>query len=69
MPDRPTSTQLFGVADAAYRAAIAEARVERARSEARVARLRHAAELEHLGRYDEAKVILDEVRADREAEQ
>jgi hypothetical protein len=63
---KPTASQLYDTAFAAFEAAAAESRVELAGSEARVARLKHAAELERLGRQKEADRIIAQVRREQE---
>ena len=48
-------------------AAMLEGRVERQLSEARVAKLKAAAELERAGRFDDARALIEAVRAEQEA--
>lgn len=59
------SAATFRAALALFEAARSESRVELALSEARVAKLKAAAELERAGRLEEARVIVDEVRAEQ----
>jgi len=61
------SSATFRAALELYEAALVEARVERELSAARVAKLKAAAALEQAGRYDEAKAILEAVRAEQAA--
>jgi hypothetical protein len=60
-----SAAEQYEVAFAALEAAGAQSRVERMQSEARVARLKLAAELERQGRYDEAREITEQVRAEQ----
>lgn len=61
----PDSSATFRAALELFEAALLEARVERTLAEARVAKLRAAAALERAGRMDEARMIIDEVRAEQ----
>jgi hypothetical protein len=59
------SAATFRAALELFEAAALEQRVERQLAESRVAKLKAAAELESAGRVDEAKTILNEVRAEQ----
>jgi hypothetical protein len=60
------ATNTFAAAISLFEAAQSESRVEQALSESRVARLRAAAELERAGKLDEARVLIEQVRAEQE---
>jgi hypothetical protein len=59
------SAATFRAALELFEAAALEQRVDRQLSEARLAKLKAACELERAGRYDEAKTIIAEVRAEQ----
>lgn len=65
MTTPPDSSATFRAALELFEAALLEARVERELAAARVAKLKAAAELERAGRVDEARAILDEVKAEQ----
>jgi hypothetical protein len=60
------SSATFAAGFALLEAAAVEARGEHQLSLARVAKLHAAAALEQASRYDEAKTIIDDVRAEQE---
>jgi hypothetical protein len=60
------ATDTYAAALSLFESAAAESRVELALSESRVARLRAAAELERAGRVDEARELVDAVRAEQQ---
>lgn len=62
-----TAQQTYDAGMALLEAAAVERRVEANLSEARVAKLKAVAELERAGRMDDARKLLDEVRAEQEA--